>query len=233
MALLLNIETATNICSVALSEDEKLLSLKESSEEKSHASLLTVFIENIFQEEEISAKDLDAVVVSKGPGSYTGLRIGISAAKGLAYGANIKFIAIGTLQAMALAANELPTYNFSNDTWFCPMIDARRMEVYSAFYDINNQEKRQVSADIIDENAYKDILDERPVVFFGNGSDKCKTFIRHKNATFISDFTPSARDMIPIAVNKLKNSHVEDVAYFEPYYLKDFIATKPKKNIYH
>lgn len=225
MSLILNIETATNVCSVALARDGKLISLKESKQDKSHAELLTVFIEDILNTNNLKASSLDAVAVSKGPGSYTGLRIGVSTAKGICFGINKPLIGISTLQAMAYGVCE------KHNSWFCPMIDARRQEVYSAFFDNKNQLKREVSADIIETNSYKDILDERKVIFFGNGSEKCKNILKSKNAFFIDNISPSAKNMIELSEKAFNNKKFENTAYFEPFYLKDFVAIPPKKNI--
>lgn len=230
MALILNIETATEICSVSIAKDGQLLALKENMEGLQHAKLLTVFIETIFKENAVSIKELDAVAVSKGPGSYTGLRIGVSAAKGIAYAGDIPLIAISTLQAMAKGLGN--QNSFEENTWLCPMIDARRMEVYSAFFNLQNEQQRKIAADIIDENSYSGILVERPVVFFGNGAAKCKETIQSPNAKFIEDISCSAKNMTELSYRAFKNKQFEDVAYFEPFYLKDFVATIPRKNIF-
>ncbi len=230
MSLILNIETATEICSVSIAKNGQLIALKENTEGLQHAKLLTVFIEEIFKENKISIKELDAVAVSKGPGSYTGLRIGVSAAKGIAYGGNIPLIAISTLQAMAFGLAK--ENNFQKSTWLCPMIDARRMEVYTAFYDLDNKQEKKISADIIDENSYQDILSKKKVVFFGNGAAKCKEAIQSPNAQFIEGVICSASNMVELSHQAFKNEHFEDVAYFEPFYLKDFVATIPRKNIF-
>ena len=234
MSLILNIETATNVCSVALAKHGKLISLKESKQDKSHAELLTVFIENILNTNNLKASSLDAVAVSKGPGSYTGLRIGVSAAKGICYSINKPLIGISTLQAMAYGiinrkrVTVLNSSTHKHNTWFCPMIDARRQEVYSAFFDSKNQLKREVSADIIETNSYKDILDERAVIFFGNGSEKCKNILKSKNAFFLDNISPSAKNMLVLSEKAFNNKEFEDTAYFEPFYLKDFVAIPPK-----
>jgi len=237
MAVILNIETSTNVCSIALSKDFKILSLKESKEEKSHASLLNVFIEEIFKANNLTASGLDAVAVGKGPGSFTGLRIGVSVSKGICYGSNTPLIGINTLHTMAygMANNSIiKSLNLENirDTWLCPMLDAKRMEVYSAFFDFNNHFKTPVSAEIINSNSFQNILTERQVVFFGNGSHKCKNVITHPNAFFIDNIHPSAQNMISLAEIAFKNKEFENVAYFQPFYLKDFVTTTPKKNIF-
>ena len=231
MSLILNIETATNVCSVALSENNKILGFKETDDPNVHSSQLTVFIERLLKEEKTDIKSLSAVAVSKGPGSYTGLRIGVSVAKGICYALDIPLISVSTLQAMAFGISAGNIIKDKN-AWLCPMIDARRMEVYSAFFDQNNSIQKDVSADIIEINSYVNTLDEREVYFFGNGAEKCKDIIQHNNAFFVDDIAPSAIYMTTIAFNKFSMKEFENMAYFEPFYLKDFIATTPKKNIY-
>lgn len=235
--MILNIETATHVCSVALSSGLQLIDIRESYQEKSHASMLAVFIDDILKNNNLKPTQLDAVSVSKGPGSYTGLRIGVSTAKGIAYGADIPLISVSTLQALALGAISHPKNpcrmpSVKEKTWYCPMIDARRMEVFSAFYNDKNEITRPVSANIIDKETYYDILSEKPVVFFGTGAEKCKSVLSHRNAFFLDGVLPSARFMIPLSNRAYKEKNFEDSAYFEPFYLKDFIATIPKKNIY-
>ena len=237
MALLLNIETSTAVCSVALGKDGKLIALKENKEGMKHATHLTTFIENILKENELKPSDLDGVAISMGPGSYTGLRIGVSTAKGLCFGSNIPLIAINTLQAMTKALQEnksmLNGVQNMEDAYFCPMIDARRMEVYTAFFNQQNELVREISADIIDENSFRNELSNREIIFFGDGSGKCKEVIQSKNGIFLDDVTPTAIGMVELAEKKFKNNEFEDVAYFEPFYLKDFVATTPKKNIFN
>ncbi len=234
--LFLHIETATDICSVALSEGDKQLSLVESGQERSHASLLNKFIRQAVAEAGKELKKLDAIAVSKGPGSYTGLRIGVSTAKGLAYALEIPLLASGTLENMASGAvshaalSELITIH-GEHLLLCPMLDARRMEVYTGFYTLKNELFREVSADIIDEESYREILESHQVCFFGNGADKCKMVLDHPSAHFIDGINPSAASMIPPILKKYQLKQFEDVAYFEPFYLKDFIATIPKKKL--
>ena len=234
--LILHIETATDICSVALSEGDRQLSLIESAQERSHASLLNSFIRQSVAEAGKELKDLQGLAVSKGPGSYTGLRIGVSTAKGLAYGLEIPLLATGTLESMAsgspshTAVRELISTH-DDRLLLCPMLDARRMEVYAGFYTSKGELFRQVLADIIDEESYHEILESHPVCFFGNGADKCKEALDHPNAHFIDGINHSAATMIAPALKKYQLEHFEDVAYFEPFYLKDFIATVPKKKL--
>jgi tRNA threonylcarbamoyladenosine biosynthesis protein TsaB len=229
MSLILNIETATEICSVALSKNGKLVAIKEDTEGQQHAKMLTVLIEQLFSENNISIKELKAVAVSMGPGSYTGLRIGVSAAKGIAYAADVPLIAINTLQAMAYGISKNGKYE--PDTWFCPMIDARRMEVYTTFFDINNKIMRDIAAEIIDENSFSEILEKHKVIFHGNGASKCKQSIKSPNAQFVDNEKCSALNMIELSHQAFQNHQFVDVAYFEPFYLKDFIATVPKNSV--
>jgi len=237
MALILSIETSTQVCSVALFKQGEIVGLKESNDEKSHAKLLTLFIQELLLEHKIDFKDLNAIVVSKGPGSYTGLRIGVSTAKGLCYALDLPLIAINTLQSMShgiirrIKSGELTIPDFKNSI-LCPMIDARRMEVYTAFYNSKGENIREVKAEIIDENSFSDVLSKSKMIFFGDGADKVKSTIQNPNAFFIDNIQPSASDMAVLSELAYKNQHFEDVAYFEPFYLKDFIATIPKKNIY-
>ena len=218
-AYILNIETSTKACSVALHNYGELIVYSEDvTANFSHSEKLLKFISELFSDANLSLSDLDAIAVSMGPGSYTGLRIGVSTAKGLCYGLDIPLISISTLKAMSFGmALEIKA------DLYCPMIDARRMEVYSAFFDKNNTEVRKIQADIIDENSYKKELDKK-VVFFGDGSEKIKEKIKHKNAMFISNIHPSAKNMGLISYQKFTKSLFEDLAYFEPFYLKDFVA---------
>lgn len=237
MALILNIETSTKVCSVCVSDDGNIIGVKESGEDKSHAKKLTVFIQDLLNETNLKIDDFDAVAISKGPGSYTGLRIGVSTAKGLCYAKDLHLIAINTLQAMAngiilkAEKNEISLDDFENAI-LVPMIDARRMEVYSAFFNAQGKFVRNVEAEIIDENSYHDILPKQKMIFFGDGSDKIKEVIQHENAIFVKDFDPSSAYMAKLSDQAYQNKNFENVAYFEPFYLKDFIATVPKKNIF-
>lgn len=234
--LILHIETATDICSVALSEGDRQLSLIESGQERSHATLLNSFIRQSVQKAGKNLKDLQAVAVSKGPGSYTGLRIGVSTAKGISYALEIPLLAVGTLEHMASGMtghaklSDLRSEH-GRDLLLCPMLDARRMEVYAAFYTLKNRPFREVSADIIDAGSYQEILKSHPVCFFGSGADKCKSVLNHPNAHFLDEIHPSASSMITPVLGKFGKKQFEDVAYFEPFYLKDFIATVPKKKV--
>ena len=222
MIYILNIETSTTNCSVSLSENGRLIGLKEDNGlEYSHAERLHLFIEEVINEAKITAKDLSAIAISKGPGSYTGLRIGVSAAKGLCFALEIPLISVSTLEALA---DQIKI----NEGIIITMLDARRMEVYSAVFDKHNNQIRETKAQVLDENSFKSYLNEGKVYFVGNGVQKSKEVITHENAFFIENKLPSSENMSKIAYDKYKKSDIEDVAYFEPFYLKDFIALKPK-----
>nr|WP_321406004.1 tRNA (adenosine(37)-N6)-threonylcarbamoyltransferase complex dimerization subunit type 1 TsaB [uncultured Carboxylicivirga sp.] len=232
MARILSIETSTGVCSVSYSIDGNVVASKELFEANSHAAHLTVLIEQLFEENQLSAgKDLDAVAVSSGPGSYTGLRIGVSTAKGICYASDLPLIAIDSMHIM--------TFPIVNQDWqksdlpylFCPLMDARRMEVYTAIFDSAMNLKEEISAKIVDEETFTSLLSENKVVFFGNGSDKCKDVIKHENAIFVDDINPLAKNLAPMAEKYFQENKFVDVAYFEPFYLKDFVATTPKKKI--
>jgi tRNA threonylcarbamoyladenosine biosynthesis protein TsaB len=218
---ILNIETATKNCSVALSKNGETIALREIAEEGfSHAEKLHVFIEEIISEKTISFQDLNAIAVSQGPGSYTGLRIGVSSAKGLCYALNIPLIAVDTLQSLA-AQISIP------NGLIIPMIDARRMEVFSAAFDLNLNTIQAVAAEIITEDSYKEL--EQEIHFIGDGASKCKAFLNKSNFIFHDNIIyPSAKEMSFLSFEKYKKSDTVDVAYFEPLYVKDFMLTKKK-----
>ncbi|WP_452221075.1 tRNA (adenosine(37)-N6)-threonylcarbamoyltransferase complex dimerization subunit type 1 TsaB [Lacinutrix salivirga] len=225
MAYILNIETSTTNCSVSLSKDGETLYLKEDySNNYSHAERLHVFINEVLEKSKIKPEDLSAIAVSKGPGSYTGLRIGVSAAKGLSYALNIPLISISTLKALASQVEV-------EQGLIIPMLDARRMEVYSAIFSSELKEIRTIEAQILDSQSFKEELSNGLVYFIGNGVEKTKTIIKHENAVFVEGKLPSAHQMSTLAFEKYKKSDTEDVAYFEPYYLKDFVALKPKTKV--
>ena len=225
MSLILQIETATTVCSVALAEDGNVLAYKEVEQRNIHAEAITVFIEDLFKTTSKQYKDLDAVAVSCGPGSYTGLRIGISAAKGLCFALDKPLIAIETLEAMT---DGMITQHIDDDNvLFCPMIDARRMEVFTAVFDRNGNRVKDTSAEIIDSNSFSDLLKDNKMIFFGDGAEKCSEVLgSNTNAQIIPAFQNSARYLTKKAAEKFIANEFEDVAYFEPYYLKDFIAGK-------
>ena len=229
MSCILHIETSTEVCSVSVSQDGASIFSKEDYKGSSHAVALGVFVDEALSFADNHAIPLDAVAVSCGPGSYTGLRIGVSMAKGICYGRNIPLIGLPTLEVMSvpvLLSEELP-----EDALLCPMIDARRMEVYAAIYDRALNVKRAIGADIIDEHSYAEFLEKHPVYFFGNGSGKCREKLVHPNAHFIEDIHPLAKWMFPLAEKAMAKQNFKDVAYFEPFYLKEFVASTPKKLI--
>ncbi len=228
MSCILHVETSTKVCSVAVTEDGAVLFEKTDLNGPSHAVQLGVFVDEALSYIDNHGIPFDAVAVSCGPGSYTGLRIGVSMAKGICYGRELKLIAIPTLEVLCvpilLYHEELP-----EDALLCPMIDARRMEVYAAIYDRALRTVRPIGADIVDENSYLEYLEQHPVYFFGDGASKCREKITHPNAHFLPDIVPLAKYMGPLAEKAVANGRYEDVAYFEPFYLKEFVASKPKK----
>lgn len=232
MATILNIETATQVCSVALSANGSILHIRETSEKNSHSSTITVFIEEIMKITGLPFSALDAVAVSMGPGSYTGLRIGVSTAKGICYAIDKPLIAVGTLQSMA--AGMLKKLKDNNEhlpsgTLLCPMIDARRMEVYNGLFDTDLKLVRVIRAEIIIESSFAAELDQHQVWFFGDGAEKCSPMLgNHPHARFMDDFQLSAAYMVSLAEEKFNRLEFEDVVYFEPYYLKDFIPGIPR-----
>lgn len=230
MACILHIETSTNVCSVAVSENGTCIFDKEDHSGPNHAERLGTFVDEALSFTDNHAIPFDAVAVSCGPGSYTGLRIGVSMAKGICYGRNLKLIAVPTLELMCVPLL-LGNDDIAGDALLCPMLDARRMEVYAGIYDRSLKPIRDISADIIDETSYKDLLDERPIFFFGNGAEKCKGVITHPNAHFIDGVEPLAKWMFPLAEKRFLRDETEDVAYFVPFYLKDFVAKMPKQLI--
>jgi tRNA threonylcarbamoyladenosine biosynthesis protein TsaB len=222
VAYILNIETSTTNCSVSLSFEGETLVLKEDYDKNySHAERLHVYIDEVLKQAHIKSSQLDAIAVSKGPGSYTGLRIGVSTAKGLCFALGKPLIAISTLEALA---HQVKT----KEGVIIPMLDARRLEVYSAVFDSSYNRLRETQAQVLNEDSFKSYLKEGKVTFIGNGVAKTKELISHKNAVFIEGKLPSANQMSLLSFNKYKKSDIEDVAYFEPYYLKDFVALKPQ-----
>jgi len=231
--MIICIETATNLCSVALCNLAGILSVKESNDRRSHASMLTVYIGELLKETGVDPSDLEAVAVSKGPGSYTGLRIGVSVAKGIAFAASIPLIGIETTFSMFTGVKDsiLKTEGPDQDIIFCPMLDARRMEVYYTLYNANGEKIKDISAEIITEDSFNFIPESKKIVFFGDGASKCKNVIKRQNVLFIDDFAMSASYMHIPAFQALIKKQYEDIAYFEPFYLKDFIITTQRKNI--
>ncbi len=223
MGLILNLETATKVCSVSLALNGEEISKKEQETENfSHSENLNLFIIDVMAASNYELSDLDAISVSMGPGSYTGLRIGTSTAKGLCFGLDIPLIAISSLQSLAYLCTQ-------NDGLICPMFDARRMEVYAAIYDADLNTIQAIEAKVIDETSYLDLLEKQKVYFIGPGAEKCQTMITHSNAIFNLNVPVSASGMNQLSEAKFNSKNFEDLAYFEPYYLKDFIAGKPKK----
>ena len=223
MAILLNLETATTNCSVSIAKNGKLLFLKElNSGSYSHAEQLNIFIQEALDGVSLSFSDLDAVAVSKGPGSYTGLRIGVSTAKGLCFSLDIPLIAIATLESMAHQIKR-ETYNF-----VIPALDARRMEIYALVFDANLNEVRETKAEIINKESFQEYIGQGKVHIIGSGAEKCKGVLKHPNISFDSSIVPSAKDMCLLSFKKFKTATMEDIAYFEPYYLKDFMILKKK-----
>ena len=227
---ILYIESSTLTCSVAISRNAEILALKESHDQSyAHSEKLVTYIDEVIKQAGLKPSDLDAVCVSKGPGSYTGLRIGVSAAKGLCYGLGIPLLSVGSLESIAYLAKTNFENTLADVALLCPMVDARRMEVYMQLFDVDLNLLQPVSAEIIDEQSFSSELGKGKIAFFGDGAAKCKETIQHTNAVFLDDFKTSATGMISVAEAKFSNEQFEDVAYFEPYYLKDFVAGKPKK----
>ena len=227
MATILHIETSTDVCSVAVSEDGQVIFDQEDHSGPNHAERLGTMVDEALSFTDNHAIPFDAVAVSCGPGSYTGLRIGVSMAKGVCYGQNLKLIAVPTLELLCvpILLREIP----EEDALLCPMLDARRMEVYAGIYDRGLKPIRPIHADIVDGDTYKAYLDEHPIYFFGNGAKKCQDAINHPNAHFIENINPIAKWMQPLAEKRFLNEQFENVAYFVPFYLKDFVAKLPKK----
>jgi tRNA threonylcarbamoyladenosine biosynthesis protein TsaB len=227
MSLILQIETATTVCSVALAREGKVIAFKQVNERNIHAEIITLFIEGILEASGLKYSDIDAVAVSSGPGSYTGLRIGVSTAKGLCFALDKPLIAVETLEAMAKGI--LLTNAVDASTLLCPMIDARRMEVYTALFDVQGNVVKPTAAEIIDEQSFAVELQSNKILFFGDGAEKCREVLGgNSNAIFVDNFTNSAIYLTQKAAEKFASSKFEDVAYFEPYYLKDFLVTKKK-----
>lgn len=227
MALILSIETATNICSVALHDNGKLVSLAETNEDKSHSNLLLPFIDKCLTEAKKEKQDLSAIAVSEGPGSYTGLRIGLSSAKGLCYALDIPLIAINTLDALALQVSK----SLDDNGIACPMIDARRMEVYTSLYTGTHETILAPCAKIIDETAILELsIKNKTTFFFGNGASKCQSLLPTESYSFVPDIVPSASTVGELAFKAFQNQTFVDTAYFEPNYLKEFYSPPPTKN---
>jgi tRNA threonylcarbamoyladenosine biosynthesis protein TsaB len=234
MERIILIETSTALCSVALAEDGAVTAYRESSAPKAHASLTAVFIQELLSERELTLADCDAVCVSMGPGSYTGLRVGVSTAKGLCFGSGKPLLAVGTLDTLVAQAasdavagegDESPAYRF-----IIPMVDARRMEVYTAVFE-NGRQITETAPAIIDENSFAEYLEQGPCLFIGDGAGKCADVIKHPDATFLQCW-PKASSMVEPALAAYRSGDFKDVAYFEPFYLKEFVATVSKKKMW-
>ncbi|MDF4202030.1 tRNA (adenosine(37)-N6)-threonylcarbamoyltransferase complex dimerization subunit type 1 TsaB [Maribacter sp. SA7] len=223
MGVIINLETSSTNCSVCVAKEGEILAIKElNSANYSHAEKLHIFIEEVMKEASLKMEDLEAVAVSKGPGSYTGLRIGVSAAKGLCYALGIPLISISTLKSMASQVK------INNDEVLIPVLDARRMEVYSSVFDAELNEIRETKAEVIDENSFKEYINSKHIHFLGSGAEKIKELFPLESITYHCDVVPSAKEMASISSDKFNASNFEDVAYFEPYYLKDFVLQTKK-----
>lgn len=229
MSCTLHIETSTDVCSVAVSQDGACIFNKEDHCGPNHAVKLGEFIDEALSFTDNHAIPFDAVAISCGPGSYTGLRIGASMAKGICYGRELKLISVPTLELLCVPVLLGHEETIEEDALLCPMLDARRMEVYSGIYDRALNPIRDIRADVVDVDTYKEYLDKHPMYFFGNGAAKCMNTIAHPNAHLIKNIEPLAKWMFPLADKRMAKEQFEDVAYFVPFYLKDFVAKMPKK----
>ena len=242
MALILNMDTATGVCSVALARGGETISFRTSEITNSHSVLLTTFINEVMVEAGVVFSDLDAIAINEGPGSYTGLRIGVASAKGLCYALNKPLIAVSGLKSMAVgmisvlseegkvkSEKFLKMENGNNSVLYCPMVDARRMEVYCSIFDRELNTLMETKAEIVDETSFSRYFDDHLVVFAGDGATKCKTSLgNHHNVIFLDQFKVSAEYMTALAEDQFNNQNFQDIAYFEPFYLKDFVAGKPR-----
>ncbi|MBQ6613440.1 MAG: tRNA (adenosine(37)-N6)-threonylcarbamoyltransferase complex dimerization subunit type 1 TsaB [Alistipes sp.] len=235
MALILSIETGTDICSVALANDGELMALRESDEGRDHAKKVALFVDELLRETGVQPSDIDAIAVGKGPGSYTGLRIGVSFAKGMCYALDIPLIAIGSLDALAEVAREdfdAGILDIEEEDWaqakLCPMVDARRMEVYAQVFDVEGEAKSDVVAEVVTEESFNEWRSKGKFVIFGNGAKKCAEILPD---AIIEDVVPSARGIVRLAEEAFNAGKFEDLAYFEPFYLKDFIVIPSKKKL--
>ncbi len=224
---ILYIETATDVCSVALSRGAEVIGLKEEAGGNNHAKLLLPFVDEVLKQGGCTVSNLNGVAVSVGPGSYTGLRIGVSTAKGIAYTAGIPVMSVGTLESIAQGARESWTDASAEPLQIVPMLDARRMEVFTTRYSFDMQSLEEVSAKIVDENTFAELLSEHKVLFCGNGMPKCREILSANPNAFFAEVPVSAKNILPAALRKWQNSDFENVAYFEPFYLKEYVAAKP------
>lgn len=230
---ILTIDTSTTVCSLALVSENGVEAERIDTENNNHSKVIGVFAKELLEEAKALGLEICAAAISQGPGSYTGLRIGTSFAKGFCYGNSIPLIAIPTLKIMASSVAEVLKEHGITNALLCPMIDARRMEVYSALYDTELNEVEAVNANIINEDSYKERLESQHVYFFGNGSTKCISVIKSQNATFVEDIDPLATDMGPLAWDAFNANNFVDVAYFEPFYLKEYVAVVSKNKVFN
>lgn len=230
MEKIILIETSTALCSVALAENGTVTAYRESSAPKAHASLTAVFVHEVLAERGLTLNDCDAVCVSMGPGSYTGLRVGVSTAKGLCFGSGKPLLAVGTLDTLVAQAASAEEAGANEYRYIVPMIDARRMEVYAAVFE-NGKQITETAPAIIDENSFAEYLKQGPVLFIGDGAGKCADVIKHQNAHFCQCH-PKASSMLSPAIEAFRKGDFKDVAYFEPFYLKEFVATVSKKKLF-
>ena len=230
MEKIILLETSTALCSVALAESGTVTAYRESSEQKAHASLTAVFVQDVLKERGVSLNDCDAVCVSMGPGSYTGLRVGVSTAKGLCFGSGKPLLAVGTLNTLVAQTTCEPGLDEGTYRFIIPMIDARRMEVYAAVFE-NGKQVTETAPVIVDENSFAEYLEQGPCLFIGDGAGKCADVLKHPNANFCQCH-PKASAMLQPALDAYKEKRFEDVAYFEPFYLKEFVATVSKKKMW-
>jgi len=223
MAIILNLETATTNCSVSVSKDGNLLALKEhDTPNYSHSEQLHIFVQDVLKDAGLALSDLEAVAVSKGPGSYTGLRIGVSAAKGLCFSLDVPLIALSTLASMAHQVQG------EDIDFIVPVLDARRMEVYSAVFDAHKSQIRETRAEVIDGKSFAEYVESGTMMLLGSGAQKCRGILQHPNFRFDTSVVPSAKQMVMLSHKKFEAGDFEDVAYFEPYYLKDFLIQRKK-----
>lgn len=233
MSLILCIETGTDICSVGLARDGEIISLRESDEGRDHAKRVAMFVDELLRETDVRPEELDAVAVGKGPGSYTGLRIGVSFAKGLCYGLDIPLVAVGSLDALTEVAREdfeagILGVESLDGKWLCPMVDARRMEVYTQVFSSGGEPCSEVWAEIVEERSLAEWREKGQLIIFGNGAAKCREVL--SDAVYV-DVVPSARGLAHLAEEQLQRGQTEDIAYFEPFYLKDFVVIPSKKKL--
>ena len=222
MTMILNLETATTNCSVSIARNGEIISLREdNSPNYSHSEQLHIFIEEALKGASLTFKDISAVAVSKGPGSYTGLRIGVSAAKGLCFSLDLPLISVSTLESLAMQGHE------KNYDFIIPVLDARRMEVYSAIFDAQGNRLRETKAEIINKDSFLEYAQKGSVLLIGDGAEKCRELLEHPNFSFLTAL-PTAKEMGELSYKKFKANDFENVAYFEPYYLKDFMLPTKK-----